>query len=215
LSYSQIIETVVPNPEEVYSLALTEDRLVKKAQHITAQGKAIHQNASFENKIKAVVSNIILEGVYFYSGFLTFYAIGNSRGTINGSVDMIRYIHRDEITHLNLFTLIYNALKQESPQYFTPALAEECVELFKSATELEISWGEYLIEGGVLGLTPKIMRQYVEHLAEKRAKAIGLSVYPDSKNPVAWVDKYAEINNTQTSFFESKSKTYSRKSLSF
>jgi ribonucleoside-diphosphate reductase beta chain len=215
LSYSQIIETVVPNPEQVYSLAITENKLQDKAKHITAQGKAIHLDNTIENKIKAVVSNIILEGVYFYSGFLTFYAIGNSRGVVNGSIDMIRYIHRDEITHLNLFTLVYNAVKQENPQYFTEKLAEECVQLFKSATELEISWGEYLIEGGVLGLTPKIIRQYVEYLAEKRANAIGLSVYPNSKNPVSWVDKYAEINNIQTSFFESKPKTYSRKSLSF
>lgn len=215
LSYSQIVETVIDDPMEVYDMSRQVSKLAHKNTHITAQGKLIHEDKSPPFKIKAIVSNIILEGIYFYSGFTTFYVIGNSRGTINGTVDMIRYIHRDEISHLRFFTSLYNAFKAESPEHFTASLEAELIDLFKQACEIEIGWGEYLIEGGVLGLTPVIIRQRIQYLTEVRANAIGLSVYPGVVNPLEWVDRYAQINNTLTSFFESKPKTYSRKTLSF
>jgi ribonucleoside-diphosphate reductase beta chain len=216
LSYSLIVETVVPDPWEVYNMSHNAPTLARKNDHILKQGNSIHLDPTPQAKIMALVSNIILEGIFFYSGFLTFYAIGNSRGTINGTVDMIRYIQRDEITHLNFFIQIYLARKEEAPEEFTLELANQCRSMFREAVELEIAWGEYLIEGGVLGLTNKIIRQRIEFLGEERAKAIGLGgIWPNAINPVAWVDKYADINSTLTSFFEAKPKGYSRKAVNW
>jgi ribonucleoside-diphosphate reductase beta chain len=211
LSYSLIVETIIPNPMEIYDMYRQVPLLASKNDYIVAQGKNIHLDDSPQTKIKALVSNIILEGVFFYSGFLTFYAIGSARGTINGCIDMIRFIQRDEITHLNLFTTAYNARKAEAPEEFTPQLALECKQLFVKAAEYEIAWGEYQIEHGVLGLTPRIIRDRIMYLTELRAAAIGLEgIYPDVKNPVEYIDKYAQINNTDGNFFETKPKTYSR-----
>ena len=49
-----------------------------------------------------LVANYILEGVYFYSGFMFFYNLGRNN-LMPGSVQEIRYINRDENTHLWLF----------------------------------------------------------------------------------------------------------------
>lgn len=210
-AYSTCTETILRDPMVIYDMHRRVPQLEAKNTYIIEQSQAVTAEPTDENKVLALVSNMILEGIYFFTGFLTFYVIGRATGKMNGTVDMIKYIQRDEITHLKMFQLIYQSLMQERPDLFTEELAQKCRALFRSACELEVSWGLYLIEGGVLGLTPDIIRSYVESLTEERAAAIGLGgVYPNARNPVQWVDEYAKINNTQGNFFESKPLTYSQ-----
>lgn len=209
-AYSTITETITQDPMMVYDMYRHVPQLSAKNDYITEQSRLVTEDPTPANKIKALVANIILEGVYFFTGFLVFYVIGRATGGINGSVDMIRYIQRDEVTHLRLFQMIYLSLRQEQPELFTPELAAECKQQFRDAAELEAAWGHYLIEDGVLGLTPAIITEYVQCLAEERAASIGLGgIYPAARNPVAWVRDYAAINSTQGNFFESKPLTYS------
>lgn len=52
--------------------------------------------------MKTLIANYILEGIYFYSGFMFFYNLSRN-GKMSGSAQEIRYINRDENTHLWLF----------------------------------------------------------------------------------------------------------------
>ena len=216
-SYSAMVETVIKDPMAVYDLYYHVPQLSAKNDYIVAQGNQIHIEDSDHNKIKALVSNIILEGVYFFNGFLVFYTIGRSTGKIQGMVDYIKYIQRDEVVHLEFFKLIYLSLRQERPELFTPALALECQDLFRKAAALEGSWGHYIIEdGGVLGLNNQILTEYPQYLAETNAASIGLGgIFPNVKNPVKFVDDYAKIKTEQGNFFEAKPLTYSHKKPTF
>ena len=72
-----------------------------------------------------------------------------------GSVQEIRYINRDENTHLWLFRNILLELKKEEPQLFTESRIEEYREMIKEGCQQEISWGHYVIEPGYdYGLYP-------------------------------------------------------------
>lgn len=211
-SYSAIVETVIKDPMAVYDLYYHVPQLAAKNDYIINQGNEVSEHPTDRNKVKALVSNMILEGVYFFSGFLVFYVIGRSTGEVQGMVDFIKYIQRDEVTHLELFQCTYSSVRQEQPELFTPDLAEECRELFRKSAELEAAWGHYLIEGGVLGLTDQIITDYVQWLVEQRAAAIGLGgIFPSVKNPVLWVEDYSKINNSQGNFFEAKPQTYSHR----
>jgi ribonucleoside-diphosphate reductase beta chain len=215
-TYSAIVETVIKDPMVVYDLYYHVPQLAAKNDYIIAQGNQVYAEPTDQNKVKALVSNMILEGVYFFSGFLLFYTIGRSTGKIQGMIDGIKYIQRDEVTHLELFQLTYMSLRQERPELFTEELAAECQELFRQAADLEAAWGHYLIEGGVIGLNNQIMTDYVQYLAESRAAAIGLGgIFPTVKNPVKWVDDYAKINTGQSNFFEAKPQTYSHRKPTF
>lgn len=68
--------------------------------------------------MKALIANYILEGIYFYSGFMFFYNLGRM-GKMPGTVQEIRYINRDENTHLWLFRSMILDLKKERPELFT------------------------------------------------------------------------------------------------
>ena len=76
--------------------------------------------------VNTIVANYILEGIYFYSGFMFFYNLGRNN-LMPGSVQEIRYINRDENTHLWLFRNILLELKKEEPDLFR----EEDVERYR------------------------------------------------------------------------------------
>ena len=70
------------------------------------------------------MANYILEGIYFYSGFSFFYALGR-QGKMLGTVSEIKYIQRDELTHLALFQGHFPRNSQGKSELFTPELIDE------------------------------------------------------------------------------------------
>jgi ribonucleoside-diphosphate reductase beta chain len=159
-------------------------------------------------------ANQILEGIYFYSGFTFFYTLARS-GKMLGSAQMIRFIQRDEVTHLLVFQNMINATRKERPELFTPELIEEVYKMFDEAVELEIAWGKHITEGQILGLTDNIIEDYIKHLADKRLHAVGLKKRYNKEHPIKWVDNFSSFNDQKTNFFEGNVTNYSKGSLNF
>jgi ribonucleoside-diphosphate reductase beta chain len=128
---------------------------------------------------------------------------------------MIRFIQRDEVTHLVLFQNIINTLRRERPDLFTAELKAEVIEMFKKAVELEVAWGKYITQGQILGLTDGIVEQYIQFLADDRLNAVGFDKLYNVTNPIKWVDDFAKFNDQKTNFFEGTVTNYSKGSLSF
>ena len=82
------------------------------------------------NLVKTLMANYILEGIYFYSGFMFFHNLERN-GKMPGSAQEIRYINRDENTHLWLFRNIIKELQIEEPEIFTEELKQELKEMMK------------------------------------------------------------------------------------
>lgn len=208
-AYSAMIEATSSDPMSVYMTFERDGLLAAKNEHILRQSAVLGAEFSPETFALAVVSNILLEGVYFFSGFLAFYILARN-GKMTGSADMIRLIQRDEEgTHLKLFVRMLETLKVEHPEVFTDAFWAKVNTLFCEATELESSWGRYVIKGGVLGATDQIVDAYIQSLANKRADLIGMAhPYPGVKNPVPWVEKFSAVNGVESNFFETKVSSY-------
>jgi ribonucleoside-diphosphate reductase beta chain len=119
-----------------------------------------------------------------------------------GSSQMIRFIQRDEVTHLLLFQNMINSVRKERPELFTPELEETVRSMFRKAVELEASWGSYITQGQILGFTDGIITQYIQYLADKRLDAVGYKPEYNVKHPIPWVDGYASFNDQRTNFFE-------------
>jgi ribonucleoside-diphosphate reductase beta chain len=132
-----------------------------------------------------------------------------------GSAQMIRFIQRDEVTHLVLFQNIINTLRRERPDLFTEALLEEVYDMFRKAVELEIAWGQYITQGQILGLTNEIVAQYIQFLADERLHAVGMKKIYNVANPIKWVDDFSKFNDQKTNFFEGTVTNYSKGSLNF
>ncbi|MDD5358711.1 MAG: ribonucleotide-diphosphate reductase subunit beta [Sulfurovaceae bacterium] len=211
-SYAVMVDSISTNSAEIYELWRRDMMLKSKNDAIAAVYDELSENPTDENIVKAMFANQILEGIYFYSGFTYIYTLARS-GKMLGSADMIRFIQRDEVTHLVLFQNMINSTKKERPELFTKELLDEVYEMFRSAVKLESDWGKYITGGQILGLTNDIIEQYIKYLADERLKAVGMEKLYNVEHPIKWVDQFSKFNDQKANFFESKNTNYSLGSL--
>ena len=213
-SYAVMVDSISTNSAEIYDLWRRDMMLKNKNDAIAKVYLELMESPTDTNFVKACFANQILEGIYFYSGFTYIYTLARS-GKMLGSAQMIRFIQRDEVTHLVLFQNLINTLKKERPDLFTDKLKEEVVEMFKEAVKLETEWGKYITQGQILGLTDDIVEQYIQYLADDRLSSVGFDKIYNVSNPIKWVDDFAKFNDQKTNFFEATVTNYSKGSLSF
>ncbi|PAF41888.1 ribonucleotide-diphosphate reductase subunit beta [Helicobacter sp. 11S03491-1] len=213
-SYAVMVESISVNTDEIYDMWRVDMQLRSKNDHIANVYLELAKNPTERNLLKAMFANQILEGIYFYSGFSYFYTLARS-GKMLGSAQMIRFIQRDEVTHLILFQNMINSLKAERADLFTKDLEEEVIEMFKKAVEIESAWGDYITQGQILGLTSEIIHQYIQYLADDRLSKVGLPKLYKVAHPIKWVDQFASFNEQKTNFFEAKVTNYAKGSINF
>ncbi|MFC2073866.1 ribonucleotide-diphosphate reductase subunit beta [Campylobacterota bacterium] len=213
-SYAVMVDSISQNSDEIYNLWRSDMKLKHKNDAIAEVFFELTKNPTETNFLKACFANQILEGIYFYSGFAYIYTLARA-GKMLGSAQMIRFIQRDEVTHLTLFQNIINTLKRERPDLFTDQLKDEVYAMFESAVELEVQWGQYITQGQILGLTDNILEQYIKYLADARLSAVGFEKLYNVEHPVKWVDDFARFNDQKTNFFEGTVANYSKGSLDF
>lgn len=212
-SYSYMLDTIC-SPEkrnEILFQWKDDSVLLERNKFIGDLYNSFVEEPSTRNFLKTIMANYILEGIYFYSGFMFFYNLERN-GKMPGSAQEIRYINRDENTHLWLFRNIIRELKEEEPQIFTEELIEELRYMMKTGVEHEIAWGHYVIGDNIQGINKKMIEDYIKYLGNLRLETIGLEKLYEGhdKNPATWVDFYADANSVKTDFFEAKSTAYAK-----
>lgn len=163
--------------------------------------------------LRVMMANFILEGIYFYSGFMFFYNLSRN-GKMPGSAQEIRYINRDENTHLWLFRNIISELQKENPELFTEENIEMLRSMMKEGVRQEIEWGHYVIGDGVPGLNKDMISDYIHYLGNLRWMSLGYSPlfqgFEKEPDSMAWVSQYSNANMVKTDFFEAKSTAYAK-----
>ena len=163
--------------------------------------------------MKTLIANYILEGIYFYSGFMFFYNLSRN-GKMSGSAQEIRYINRDENTHLWLFRNIILELKKEEPDLFTPDKVKIYEYMMREGVKQEIEWGQYVIGDNIQGLNRKMIEDYIQYLGNLRWSSLGFGpLYEENhKEPESmhWVSQYSNANMVKTDFFEAMSTAYAK-----
>lgn len=214
-SYSYMLDTICSPDErtEILYQWRDDDHLLKRNRFIGDLYMDFQRDQSEHHLVRTLVANYILEGIYFYSGFMFFYNLARNN-KMPGSVQEIRYINRDENTHLWLFRNMITELKSERPDLFTPDKVEQYRQMMKEGAEQEIAWGHYVIGDEVQGLTRKMVTDYIQYLANLRATNLGFGYLyeenheePSSMN---WISQYSDANMVKTDFFEAKSTAYSK-----
>ncbi len=216
-SYSYMLDTICEPQERSAVLYQWKDdpRLLERNEFIGNLYNEFQDNQSPETLVRTLVANYILEGIYFYSGFMFFYNLGRNQ-RMPGSVQEIRYINRDENTHLWLFRNILLELKQESPELFTQQHVDRYRAMIREGCEQEIRWGHYVIGDEIQGLNRTMVTDYIQYLGNLRCQNLGFDpIYeghdkePDS---MSWVSQFSNANMIKTDFFEARSTAYAKSS---
>lgn len=216
-SYSYVLSSLVPKAkqDEVFEYWRTDEKLRARNDFVTNGYKAFAEEATVENFLKSIVYDVILEGLFFYSGFAFFYNLARNRKMVSSST-MINYINRDEQLHVGLFEKIFKEVLAENPEQNTPELKQFVLETFREAARLEIEWAESVIGEKFDGITMRDLTSYIEYIANKRCNQLGFGreVFPEApiENPLRWIIAYQEVDLGKTDFFEQKSRQYTKAS---
>ena len=213
-SYAVMVEAICDNTDLIYEMEKYDETLREKNDFISSIYEELAGDVDDNKLLLAMVANQILEGIYFYSGFTAIYALARA-GKMLGSAQMIRFIQRDEITHLLLFQNMINSTRNERPDLFNEKNINKIYDMFKKAGELEIKWGKYITQNQIMGFTDDIIEQYIKYLVDQRLVAINLDRIYNVKHPIKWLDDFAKFNDQRSNFFESKVTNYSKGSISF
>ena len=238
-SYTYIIKNVYPDPSEVFDTILNDERILDRAKSVTraydefineAQqwGQSNLWKDGWENtqtkdnslnelkrKLYRAVANVnILEGIRFYVSFACSFAFGELK-LMEGSAKIISLISRDENQHLVLTqNIMKNWMNGDDPEMKQIAAEEKdnVISMFKNAVREEKEWAQYLFkDGSMIGLNDKLLGQYVEWIANKRMKALGIDpIYdqPLRNNPLPWTQHWISSKGLQVAPQETEVESY-------
>ena len=238
-SYTYIIKNVYADPSEVFDKIVTDPRILERAASVTESYDDFIQNAhlydnsndwqhaleqvpqalqgkyELKRKLYRAVANVnILEGIRFYVSFACSFAFGELK-LMEGSAKIISLIARDENQHLAITQNILNKWKQGDDPEMAQIMKEEeewTYKAFDRAVNEEKRWADYLFkDGSMIGLNDKLLQQYVEWIANRRLKGIGLRPVYDiaaNANPLPWTQHWISSKGLQVAPQETEVESY-------
>ena len=238
-SYTYIIKNIYSDPSEVFDTIITDERILERAKSVTESyddfiiaaqnyGSSDQWMFQLENvplaketlndvkrKLYRAIANVnILEGIRFYVSFACSFAFGELK-LMEGSAKIISLIARDENQHLALTQNIMNKWREgDDPEMQQIAKEEEewVYKMFDRAVNEEKRWADYLFkDGSMIGLNDKLLQQYVEWIANRRLKAIGLKPQYDiaaNNNPLPWTQHWISSKGLQVAPQETEVESY-------
>ena len=238
-SYTYIIKNVYPDPGEVFDTVLGDEKILSRADSVTSAYNELinhaheydsgniwrmategHPNGTYDRKelkrklYRAVINVNILEGIRFYVSFACSFAFGELK-IMEGSAKIISLIARDESQHLVLTQQIIKKWQEgDDPEMVVIAEEERenTINMFKECVEEEKDWAEYLFkDGSMIGLNAKLLQKYVEFIANRRLRSIGLdAIYdvPMRSNPLPWTDHWLNSKGQQNAPQETEIESY-------
>jgi ribonucleoside-diphosphate reductase beta chain len=238
-SYTYIIKNVYSDPTEVLEHITDNRKILDRAESVTmAYDEFINAAQEYgtgnlwksdwkdsptsqwtlrdlKRKLYRAVINVnILEGIRFYVSFACSFAFAELK-LMEGSAKIISLIARDESQHLVLTQNIIKKWQQgDDPEMMEIAEEEKenTLAQFKKCVEEEKEWAKYLFkDGSILGLNDRLLAKYVEWIANKRMKSIGIHpVYdqPLSNNPLPWTQHWLTSKGMQVAPQETEVESY-------
>jgi ribonucleoside-diphosphate reductase beta chain len=161
-----------------------------------------------QNLLKSlIVFACIMEGMFFYVGFVQILALGR-QNKMTGAAEQYQYILRDESMHLNFGVDLINQIKLENPHLWTPAFREEIRGLIQKGVELEYRYAEDTMPRGILGLNSGMFKEYLRFIANRRCQQIGIDIlFAGASNPFPWMAEMIDLKK-EKNFFETRVTEY-------
>jgi ribonucleotide reductase beta subunit family protein with ferritin-like domain len=240
-SYTYVIKNVYADPSDVFDTIIKDDRILSRAATVTQSyddfineaqqwGQSnlwrdmdpslntslpVLEMKEIKRKLYRAVANVnILEGIRFYVSFACSFAFGELK-LMEGSAKIISLIARDENQHLAITQNILNNWRKGDDSDMKEIVKEEeqwTYDMFDKCVNEEKAWADYLFkDGSMIGLNDKLLQQYVEWVANRRLRSIGLKpLYdvPAKNNPLPWTEHWISSKGLQVAPQETEVESY-------
>ena len=146
-----------------------------------------------------------IEGLFFFAAFAYVWFL-RSRGLLPGLASGTNWVFRDESGHMAFALEVIRTVRLEDPGLFDGGMERDVRAMLREAIAVEAGFADDVLSGGVNGLSPREMRQYLEYVADLRLSALGLAPEFGTRNPFPFMD----LQDVQelTNFFERRVSAY-------
>lgn len=214
MSFEYVLETFPIDREKAYaahvetpSMARKEEFETKFIKRMTEDTLDITSTEGKKDFVRNLVAyNIILEGIWFYSGFMVALSF-RQRNLLRNFGSLMDWVVRDESLHLKFGINLILTVLEENEDLQTEEFANEIKQMILDGVEMEEAYNRDLLPNGILGLNSDYINQYVKYLADRRLEELGFGPHYKVSNPAKWM---AAANDTLelVNFFESTNTSY-------
>lgn len=214
MSFEYVLETFPIDREQAYaghveveSMRVKEEFETKYIKRMTEDTLDITTTEGKKDFVKNLIAyNIILEGIWFYSGFMVALSF-RQRNLMRNFGSLMDWIIRDESLHLKFGINLILTVLEENEDLQTEEFAAEIKQMILDAVEMEEAYNNDLLPKGILGLNADYVNQYVKYLTDRRLEELGFEAHYKVSNPAKWM---AAANDTLelVNFFESTNTSY-------
>lgn len=213
--YLTLLDTYVPDERErseAFAAVQNIPSIRRKAEFCLRWTDSIYDLRALRTRDdrRAFLLNLIcfaacVEGLFFYGAFAYVYFL-RSRGLLNGLASGTNWVFRDESMHMAFAFDVVDTVRAEEPELFDDEMARHVRAMVAEAVDCEVRFAEDLLEQGVSGMSLADMREYLQHVADRRLAQLGMAPLYASKNPFAFM----ELQDVQelSNFFERRVSAY-------
>lgn len=194
--YSLLIDTYVKDGAEkhrLFNAIETVPCVTKKAEWALRW----IENGSFAERLVAFAA---VEGIFFSGSFCSIFWL-KKRGLMPGLATSNEFISRDEGLHCDFACLLYGMLKNKLTQ-------QQVYDMITNAVSIEQEFITDALPVDLIGMNAKLMRQYIEFVADRLLNSLGYPKFYNSANPFDFME--AISLEGKTNFFEKRVSEYTK-----
>lgn len=214
VAFEYVLETFPLERDKIYdkhlqtpSMQAKETFINKYLTRMTETSLDVETTDGKKDFLRNMVAyNIVMEGVWFYSGFMVALSF-RQRNQLRNLGSMINWVLRDESLHLKFGIQLIHTVLEESPNLLTEEFATEIRNIIIEGVNLEVNYNKDMFPKGILGLNADYVNQYVQYVADRRLEELGLEAHFNVTNPAKWMSTATDVFEL-VNFFEQQNTSY-------
>ena len=213
--YLTLLDTYIPDDGErnkAFAAIHNIESIKKKADFSFKWIDSIHDLESLETieDRRKFIMNLLcfascIEGLFFFAAFAYVYFL-RSKGLLQGLATGTNWVFRDESCHMNFAFSVFDTATKEEPELFDDRMKDLFKVMIEEAIDCELNFAKEFLEQGIVGLSLKDMKTYLQFCADQRFERVGMSKVYNVRNPF----DFMELQDTQelANFFERRVSAY-------
>ncbi len=214
VAFEYVLETFPLDREKVFGIHLEVPSMKAKEDYIFRYMKRMTENTLDIETVEGkkdfirnlVATNIVMEGIWFYSGFMVALSF-RQRNQLRNFGSMINWVLRDESLHLKFGINLIHTILEENAELITEEFAAEIRNIVIEGVDKEVAYNKDLFPNGILGLNADYVNQYVQYVADRRLEELGMEKHYNATNPAKWMSTATDVFEL-VNFFEAQNTSY-------
>jgi ribonucleoside-diphosphate reductase beta chain len=214
VGFEYVLQTFPLDREKIFNVHLETPSMQEKEKYVMTYLKRMTEDKldieTTEGKKdfirNLVATNIVMEGIWFYSGFMVSLSF-RQRNQLRNFGSMVDWVLRDESLHLKFGINLIQTILEENLDLLTENFAKEIRDIVIDGVTREIAYNKDLFPNGILGLNADYVNQYVQYVADRRLQELGLPKEYNVTNPAKWMSTATDVLEL-VNFFEQQNTRY-------